>query len=141
MLLPNPLFDVSVANERERGLLRIAVTSCNASNSISNPVVTEHQNKSCSSINTYVFLYFTQSKIPEDGVDDCPAPKPYYCMKSGEPIGDRVYRYKLADDSSKLINSRLLLDVTVKHGPIHNEGTLLMGPDKNLYIGTGDALS
>jgi hypothetical protein len=141
-LLPNPLLDISVANERERGLLGIAVASYNnSSNNFSKIVVAEHQNISPSSIITYVFLYFTQSRIPEDGVDDCPAPKPYYCKESGEPIGNRVYRYELADDSAKLINPKLLLDVPVKHGPIHNGGTLLMGPDKNLYIGIGDALS
>ena len=140
-LLPTPLLDISVANERERGMLGIAVSSYdNASNS-SNTFVTEHQNKSFSSTIRYVFVYFTQSRIFKDGVDDCPPPKPYYCKGSGEPLGNRVYRYELVDNSSRLINPKLLLDVPVKNGPIHNGGSLIIGPDKNLYISIGDGIS
>jgi aldose sugar dehydrogenase len=140
-LLPGPLLDVSVANERERGLLGIAVASYDNANNDSNIAQVGHRNKTSSFSTTYVFLYFTQSKISADGIDECPPPKPYYCIEGGEPEGNRIYRYELVDNGSKLIDPKLLLDLPAGPGPVHNGGDLLVGPENNIYIITGDMLS
>src|ERR671911_399858 len=52
-MLPEPILDVNVANENERGMLGIAVAE-----------------KTNPSSPTYVFLYFTESV--QHGNDDCP---------------------------------------------------------------------
>jgi len=65
-LQPQPLLDVAVANDNERGMLGIAVSKENDTT-------------------TYVFLYFTQSGGGVDGDD-----------KNGvQPAGNRLYRYEL----------------------------------------------
>ena len=63
-LLSEPLLDVKVATEGERGMLGIAVT--------------KSQNNNNQNDTRYVFLYYTEAKI-KDG---------------GEPIGNRLYRYR-----------------------------------------------
>jgi glucose/arabinose dehydrogenase len=72
--------------------------------------------------NTHVFLYFTEAK-EKDG---------------GNPIGNRIYRYELTD--KMLVNPVLLLDLPSTPGPMHNGGSLLIGPDNNLYVTVGDIL-
>lgn len=67
-LQPEPLLDVAVANENERGMLGIAVSSENGT--------------------TYVFLYFTESGGGTDGDDS----------EGVEPAGNRLYRYELQGD-------------------------------------------
>jgi glucose/arabinose dehydrogenase len=67
---------------------------------------------------TLVFLYFTESSSSEDG---------------GEPIGNRLYRYELADDSNSLIDPKLLLDLPAGPGSMDNGGPVLVGPDSNVY--------
>lgn len=68
---------------------------------------------------TFVFLYFTESSSSED--DD------------GEALGNRLYRYELADDSNKLTNPKLLLDLPAGPGSMDNGGPVLVGPDNNVY--------
>lgn len=67
-LQSEPLLDVAVANENERGMLGIAVSSGNGT--------------------TYVFLYFTESGGGTDGDDS----------EGVEPAGNRLYRYELQGD-------------------------------------------
>ena len=67
-MLEEPLLDVPVAVEGERGLLGIAVSKDNQ-NGI-----------------TFVFLYYTESS--RDGDD----------LEGIEPLGNRLYRYELIDD-------------------------------------------
>ncbi|MGC1134081.1 MAG: PQQ-dependent sugar dehydrogenase [Nitrososphaeraceae archaeon] len=67
---------------------------------------------------TRVFLYFTESSSSEDG---------------GEPLGNRLYRYDLADDSNSLIDPKLLLDLPAGPGSMDNGGPVLVGPDNNIY--------
>jgi len=68
-LLSEPLLDVAVANDDERGMLGIAISKENDTT-------------------TYVFLYFTESGAGVDGDD-----------KQGvQPAGNRLYRYELQGD-------------------------------------------
>jgi aldose sugar dehydrogenase len=69
VLQPEPLLDVAVANDGERGLLGIAVSRENETT-------------------TYVFLYFTESGGGVDGDDRQGVP----------PAGNRLYRYDLQGD-------------------------------------------
>ena len=105
-----PLLDVAVATKDERGMLGIA---------ISRSEINER---------TYVFLYFTESATGRDG-DDITLKK--------EPLGNRLYRYELVND--KLVNPKLLLDLSASPGPDHNGGVLTIGPDKqSVYLVAGD---
>lgn len=112
-MLPEPLLDVDVANENERGMLGIAVTALGK-------------------YPTYVYLYYTESR--KEGSDYCP--KSYYCEPGNEPLGNRLYRYELADD--KLVDKKLMLDLPATPGPSHNGGSLIIGPDNNVYLSIGD---
>jgi aldose sugar dehydrogenase len=68
---------------------------------------------------TYIFLYFTEWNI-------------------GEKPGDRLYRYEWVNN--KLVNPQLLLDIpaTPKHAERHAGGGIIMGPDNNVYLVSGD---
>ena len=74
---------------------------------------------------TYVFLYYTEIS-GNDGAD----------RQGEEPMGNRLYRYELADN--KLINPTLLLDLPATPGPRHNGGAIIIGPGNNLYVPIGD---
>jgi aldose sugar dehydrogenase len=115
-LLPEPLLDVNVANKNERGMLGIAVS----------------KNQTGPTINTYVFVYFTESTA--DGNDDCPTVS--HCNPGTEPLGNRLYRYELVNN--KLINPKLLLDLPATPGPGHNGGAIRIGPDNNVYVPIGE---
>jgi aldose sugar dehydrogenase len=115
-----PVLDVSVANKVERGMIGIAVAKPNSNNGKSSP--------------TYVFVSFTETKV--EGSDICP--KPSYCVPGHDPIGNRLYRYELANNNSKLVNPKLLLDAAAVPGPGHNGQKILIGPDNNIYITVGD---
>jgi len=95
-----PILDVNVAaGAGERGMLGIAVSKVDE--------------------NTFVYLYFTESK--SDG---------------GTPIGNRLYKYEFVNDH--LLNPKLLLDLPYLPGPYHNGGAITIGPDKNIYLTIGD---
>jgi aldose sugar dehydrogenase len=74
--------------------------------------------------NTFVFLYFTESSSSDD---------------DGKPLGNRLYRYELAeaDGKNSLINRKLLLDLPAIPGSMDNGGPVLIGPDNNVYSITG----
>jgi glucose/arabinose dehydrogenase len=120
------LLDVKVANLAERGLLGVAITPKSiASEEDNNKPKLEKDNNQENNSNKdkYVFLYFTEAKS-YDGED-----------KDGiEPIGNRLYRFELSDNS--LQNPKLLLDLPA--GYHHNGGKMLIGPDKDLYIVIGE---
>jgi len=110
---PEPILDVNVANKNERGMLGIAVSTFkNDSN--------------------YVFLYYTESV--KDGNDDCP--NPIFAIQAMNLWGNRLYRYEYKN--GKLLNPTLLLDLPATPGPSHNGGSLIIGPDNNLYLSIGD---
>jgi glucose/arabinose dehydrogenase len=122
---PQPVLDVSVANKNERGMLGIAVAKPSANNSNSN---------NTTSSTTYVFVSYTETKV--EGSDICP--RPNRCEPGHDPIGNRLYRYELASNNSKLINPKLLLDLPAVPGPGHNSGKIIIGPDNNVYFSIGD---
>ena len=117
--LEQPVLDVSVANENERGMLGVAVEK-------------EIDGKSKMNSHTYVFVVFTESD--EDGSDDCSHSDT--CKQEGSPIGNRLYRYELVNN--KLTNPKLLLDLPSIPGPAHNGGALIIGHDNNIYLSVGD---
>jgi len=105
-----PLLDVNVANGPERGLLGITVS--------------KQESRGGKEI-IYVFLYYTETKS-KDGED----------LQGGGVLGNRLYRFELADN--KLINPKLLLDLPATPGPNHNGGSIAIGPDNNVYLTIGD---
>ena len=111
VMMEDPLLDVSVSNLKERGMLGIAI------------------DKEGEGGKTFVYLYYTESL--EDG-DDMLSDNPR------DPLGNRLYRYELID--SKLVNPKLLLDLPTSPAGTHNGGKLIVGPQKNVYLTTGDLL-
>jgi glucose/arabinose dehydrogenase len=114
VIQPTPVLDVNVANERERGMLGIAISP-------------KPQNG-----HTYVFVYFTESSI--EGIDVCP--KPSFCIPGNTPIWNRLYRYEL--QNGQLANPVKLMTLPGGPAPTHNGGKVLIGPDNNLYFTIGD---
>ena len=89
-VLSEPLLDVNVANQVERGMLGIAVSE------------NLPENK------TYVFLYYTEAedKTAEEGVegeedeDINGDGEQGSSGDGGEPAGNRLYRYELSEDGT-----------------------------------------
>lgn len=118
VLLQQPLLDVNVANERERGML--GITTSGSVSSDNNGQVK-------------VFLYYTETQ-KNDGSDICR--KTYYCKSDHETLGNNLYSYDLKDNN--LVNPKLLLHLPSWPAPSHNGGSIEIGPDNNLYITIGD---
>ena len=122
-----PLVDVGVANYVERGLLGIALGDENDSS----------KNTDISDITRFIYLYYTESPSNISGKsgqsNDCTL-----C----DPIGHRLYRYELQDD--RFVNRHLILDLPSSPGPYgssHTGGAMVIGPDKKIYLTTGDGQS
>ena len=130
-LLSEPVLDVNVANEAERGLLGIAIAKPNSATENG-----DDDNKGA----RYVFLYYTESAGGRDGDD----------ASSGvEPAGNRLYKYDLEEDGNgnnvRLTHPLLLLDLPASPPAgrenierQHMGGKVLIGPDNNVYVGIGD---
>ena len=117
-LINEPLLDVNVATRGERGMLGIAVAKDfqgNGSSIITDNdddlstngtkragPITNLEQSSSNPTKTYVFLYFTESRTKDTG-DVCEE------LLENEVIGNRLYRYELAPNGTKLINPKLLL--------------------------------
>jgi glucose/arabinose dehydrogenase len=121
----DPVIDVQVANNDERGLLGIDISNTNGT----------------ANNEQYVFLYFTESGGGEDG-DDWSAGIP--------PSGTRLYKYNIVqaigeddddddDDEAQvqLSNGTLLLDLPATPGPRYHGGPVTVGPDNNVYVVIG----
>ena len=125
-MLPEPVLQVPVATEDERGLLGIAIAKNNDNGK--GP--------------SYAFLYYTQSGGGKTG-DDVSNNS---TNSSGiPPAGNRLYRYDLDLNNVKLTNPLLLLNLPASPPPgregtekNHNGGKVLIGPDNNVYVGIGD---
>ncbi|MDP8888410.1 MAG: PQQ-dependent sugar dehydrogenase, partial [Thermoproteota archaeon] len=118
-LQDDPVIDVQVANNDERGLLGIAVSDTNGTGTANNE--------------QYVFLYFTESGGGEDGDD---------WSEGVPPAGTRLYRYNIVpgigeDDQVQLASETLLLDLPATPGPRYHGGPVAIGPDNNVYVVIG----
>ena len=112
LLLDEPVLEVNVANEAERGLLGIAISKSNGSGN-------QQQNST-------VFLYLTENvgNSPEDGSNN---------------LRNRVYKYTYDWEEQVLSNPALILDLPGEPGPFHNGGKIAIGPhDGRLYAVIGD---
>ena len=118
VVLDEPVLDVSVANSYERGLLGIAIA--------------QNHNKTTIGNSSIVYLYYTESE--QDGKDKCSSSDT--CVKENQPLGNRLYRYELVNN--KLVNLKLLLDLPAWPGAVHNGGSILIGPDNNIYLPIGE---
>jgi glucose/arabinose dehydrogenase len=145
-LINEPLLDVNVAIRGERGMLGIAVAKDFEGNSSSiindnddlsangtkmAGAITNPEQSSSNLTKTYVFLYFTESRTKDTG-DICEE------LLENEVIGNRLYRYELAPNGTKLINPKLLLSLPATFSAMHQGGKMLIGPDNNLYLIVGD---
>lgn len=73
----------------------------------------------------YVFLYYTEKTNSSMSHTNDSA-----------SVANRVYRYEFVD--GRLINPKLILDLPATPGPRHNAGSIIIGPDNNLYVPIGD---
>jgi aldose sugar dehydrogenase len=110
-ILQEPLLQVVVDSKDERGMLGIAIATKDAATNIE----TEARK---SPIN--VFLFFTEAKVGDF------------------PMGNRVYKYELVDDNTKLANPKLLLNLPALPDDSHVGGVVAIGPDNNIYTAVGD---
>ena len=116
-LQEEPLIDVQVANNDERGLLGIDISNTNGTGTTDNQ--------------QYVFLFFTESGGGEDGDD---------WSEGISPAGTRLYRYNIAQGiggATQLTNQTLLLDLPATPGPRYHGGPVVIGPDNNVYVVIG----
>jgi glucose/arabinose dehydrogenase len=145
-ILEEPLLDVNVAYRGERGMLGIAIAKdfqgddpsivSNNDDLSTNGTgiagsITTNLEQFSNLTTTYVFLYFTESRT-KDTNDVCEE------ILENEVIGNRLYRYELAPNGTKLINPKLLLSLPATFSAIHQGGKMLVGPDNNLYLTVGD---
>jgi aldose sugar dehydrogenase len=145
-MVEEPLLDVNVAYRGERGMLGIAIAknfqgddpsivrnnddlSTNGTGIAGS--ITTNLEQSSNLTTTYVFLYFTESRT-KDTNDVCEE------ILENEVIGNRLYRYELAPNGTKLINPKLLLSLPATFSAIHQGGKMLVVPNNNLYLIVGD---
>jgi aldose sugar dehydrogenase len=117
-ILEEPLLDVNVATAFERGLVGIAIA--------------ENYNETTQRNASIVYLYYTESE--QDANDVCSDTGS--CSEENGPLGNRLYKYELVDN--KLVNPNLLVDLPASSGAVHNGGSILMGPDNNIYLPIGE---
>jgi aldose sugar dehydrogenase len=118
--LQQAVLNVSVATYAHRGMLGIAVAPLTTATSSTN-----YGNRNTT---TYVFLDYTQARTHTG--DDITEGK--------QPLGNRLYRYELINNNTKLVNPKLLLDIPATPGAIGDGGKVIVGPDNNVYVTVGD---
>jgi aldose sugar dehydrogenase len=138
-MLPEPVLQVPVATNVERGMLGIAISNeeGNVNEAHSNVNNNNNNNKQLHSP-TRVFLYYTQSGDNRTG-DDLPQ-----IQGSVQPLGNRLYRYNFDFDNGKLVNPKLLLNLPAippnasNPETNHMGGKVAIGPDNNVYTVIGE---
>ena len=115
-IMIDPVLDLNVASESERGLLGIAILNEKDLTTLNNEKIQGNNLNN----EIKVFLFYTETKDTDNG----------------DILGNRLYKYDFVD--GKLINPKLLLDLPFLPGPSHNGGVLELGPDNNLYLVVGD---
>jgi len=113
-----------VKSTYERGLLGIAIPNGEA----------ENQDKS-HGFESKIYLYYTE-KITNQNMDHKCA---NVCDKN-ERIVNSLYEYELRD--GRLVKPKLLIHLPLEDGDIgleHVGGKIVLGPDKRIYISTGDS--
>lgn len=116
VLQDSPLIDVNVSNKNERGLL--GVIASDSKNDTKN-----------------IYLYYTEANVTSDK-----CPKPDNCLPEVDPIGNRLYKYELAQDSTQLVNPELVLDLPAVPGPAHNGGKMTLGSNNDIFLVVGDLM-
>jgi aldose sugar dehydrogenase len=113
LILEKPLIDVNVYGLGENGLVGVATAK--------NIDATDNNTAN-------IYLFFSESQDKDTMV----------MRGDEEPLGNRLYRYELVNNS--LTNPHLLLDLPYSKidEPMHNGGKILIGPDRNIYLVTGD---
>jgi aldose sugar dehydrogenase len=108
-MLKEPLLDLNVASLSERGMTGIGL-------------IRGEKGK------IYVLLYFTQSYGKDTGnISD-----------EDLVLGNRLYRFELTENLSKLTNPKLLLSIPEKHTAQHNGGKIAVSPTNEVYLTVGD---
>ena len=118
-VIRDPLFDANVATIDTRGMLGIAVT----------------RNETIGKV--YVFLYYTEAADGKgDAQDRCFDFS--HCDPDYLPNGNRLYRFELSENGSKLVNKKLIFAWPPFTGATHNGGEVVVGPDNNIYVIVGN---
>jgi glucose/arabinose dehydrogenase/predicted MPP superfamily phosphohydrolase len=115
-LQDRPLIDVNVSSKNERGLL--GITASESKNGSKN-----------------IYLYYTEANVTSGK-----CPEPDNCLPGVEPKGNRLYKYELLQDSTHLVNPKLVLELPAIPGPAHNGGKMIVGPDNNIFLVVGDLM-
>ena len=73
---------------------------------------------------SYAFLYYILAKVTEDD--------------GTTKVVNSLYRYDITN--GKFTNPKLIFEISTPtlRGSIHNGGKLMVGPDNNIYVTTGD---
>jgi glucose/arabinose dehydrogenase len=108
-VLPEPLLDVNVATESERGMLGIDVL------------------KLTSNL-YYVFLYYTKAQSSDGGTPIANQLVRYLLIN--HPA--------LGPAQGRMVAPKLLLNLPATPGPNHNGGKVVVGSDRNVYTVLGD---
>jgi glucose/arabinose dehydrogenase len=126
-----PLLNLSVENEAERGLLGVAILQDSNMHNMGHSINSNNDSTNTGSVNddsiSIVFLYYTEK--PEYGNEnDYPQQIPR----------NKVLSYEWNKQAKSLVNSKLVLDLPSEPGPYHQGGKLKIGPDNALYAVVGD---
>jgi aldose sugar dehydrogenase len=74
---------------------------------------------------SYAFVYYIKAEVPDDD-------------GKTKPVNNSVYRYDITN--GKFTNPKLIFEISkpTLRESIHNGGKLMVGPDNNIYVTTGD---
>jgi glucose/arabinose dehydrogenase len=124
-ILQHPALDITsiVNSSGERGLLGIAISH----------EVKDTEENGADKNGPKIYLLYTR-KITNNDANDCL----YETCKTNKDVVNSLYRYNIKDGN--LINGKLLINLPVGTGEsfVHLGGAIILGPDNNVYITSGD---